>query len=602
MNNTAINSSHTYQAFKIKKQTGTYADALEAFGLASLIDKIHTKLNWNNAKITIENKGTVYIVTSSKPITKENIEQLPYFQVIKFIKLAEFDKKGKRNNKYIPVPKAVGTDFFDYPSQKAERDAYKLQFEKILKEKNKDLMKMQLKELTENRNSEFGKKIDVEYDIYSQMIANPYVAFSKLYDNFDKFQNNFHILILEILGTYSNNVVEKRSFKLTEKITAQQLFSPNQGKGLNRIKADSSNMENLNGTWITETMKIAGAFTIMFCQSVKVGSNYDLKVFVPDFNEIAFSTAKKIQLEFKKYLKSVSPIKLDIMNVLNYSSTFIKLSEGYKGKVKDTIGGFFSVYQKDLGQNKAVANISYLEIPTFISYEDKSEGKIWLDILEEQSKLINAITEQGDAMQGLIAYRNFISSSDLNSFFRFCNWYSVYLIQQLSKEKFFTKPFQIETLNKFFTLMDNKDNLKLSDIITNAGFLAVAKAIRKSTVSLQYTPKGNRNFEIRYGVVQQLQNKSKSKIDFIGFIGDFIGLYNAETAKFKEKNPNMATRAIVKDDELNQFYLLVDDHSPKLIGALLSSYGFALEAKEVKNDENGDEINLDEINTDQVTN
>jgi hypothetical protein len=119
---------------------------------------------------------------------------------------------------------------------------------------------------------------------------------------------------------------------------------------------------------------------------------------------------------------------------------------------------------------------------------------------------------------------------------------------------------------------------------------------------LQYTPKANRKYDIRYGVAQQLQNKSKSKIDFIGFIGDFIGLYNSETAKFKEKNPNMAPRAIVKDEELNQFYLLVDDHSPKLIGALLSSYGFALEAKEVKNDENGDEINLDEINPDQVTN
>ncbi len=594
MNNTATNPTTTYQAFTIQKQTGTYADALEAFGVASLIDKIHTKLNWNNAKITIENKGTVYVVTSSKPITKEDIVQLPYFQVIKFIKLAEFDKKGKQNNKYIPVPNAAGADYFDYPMQKAEKDNYKAQFEKILKEKNKDLMKVQLKELTDNRNSEFGKKIDAEFDIYSQMIANPYVAFSKLYDNFDKFQDNFHVLIIEILDTYSDKTIVEHNLKLTKKITAQQLFSPNQGKGLNRSKADSANMENLDGNWITETMKIAGAFSIMFCQSVKVGSTYDLKVFVPDFNEITFSTAKKIQLEFKKYLKSVSPIKLDIINVLNYSTTFIKLSEEYKGKIKDTIGGFFSVYQKDLGQNKAVANISYLEIPTFIRYENKAEGKIWLEILETQTKLINAITEQGDAIQGLLAYRNFISSSDLNSFFRFCNWYSVYLMQQLSKEKYFTKPFQIETLNKFFTIMDNNDNLKLSDIITNEGFLAVAKAIRKSTVSLQYTPKANRRFEIRYGVAQQLQNKSKSKIDFVGFIGEFIGLYNAETAKFKEKNPNMPTRAIVKDEELNQFYALLDNHSSKLMGALLASYGFALEAKEVKNDDNDDNVNPDE--------
>jgi hypothetical protein len=166
-------------------------------------------------------------------------------------------------------------------------------------------------------------------------------------------------------------------------------------------------------------------------------------------------------------------------------------------------------------------------------------------------------------------------------------------MQQLSKEKYFTKPFQIETLNNFFVFMEN-DNLKLSDIITNNGFLAVAKAIRKSTVSLQYTPKTNRQFEIRYGVAQQLQNKSKSKIDLVSFIGEFIGLYNAETARFKEKNPDKLSRAIVKDEELNQFYSLVDSYSSKLIGALLASYGFALETKEIKNDEDADALVISE--------
>ncbi|MFN3316649.1 MAG: hypothetical protein ACK40K_07540, partial [Raineya sp.] len=140
--------------------------------------------------------------------------------------------------------------------------------------------------------------------------------------------------------------------------------------------------------------------------------------------------------------------------------------------------------------------------------------------------------------------------------------------------------------------MDN-ENLNLSEIIANEGFKAVAQAIRKSTVSLQYTPKDARKFDIRYGLAQELQNKSKSKIDLATFIGEFIATYNAETAKVAEKNGGKSFRANVKDEELAQFYALLDKHPSRLIGALLASYGFALKAKEVKEDES---VELNEEN------
>lgn len=572
------NSENKYQYFTIQRQSGTYADALEAFGLASLLEKINNQLGNGNAKITIENKGTAYVVSNSHAINIEQVNGLKYFQVVKFVK----------NKIETEVPTFAQADFFDYPTQKGIKDLYKEEELNIRKEKNKEIMKEQLKALNERKKNEFGKRIDAEYDIYSQIIRNPYSAFCKLYENFNQNQSNFNVLVFEIFNFYSGKELVKKTFKITEKVTSQQLFAPNQGKGLNRNKADKADMENLDGYWVTETMKIAGAFEIMFCQNVKVGSTYDMKVFVPDFNFITLKVAKSLQLEFKRNLKSVSPVKLDILNVLNYAQNFIKLSEEYKGKIKDTIGGFYSVYQKDLGQNKAVANISYLEVPNFIEFETKKEGVIWLEILKEQSKIINGIAEQGDAIQGLLAYRNFISSSNLDSFFKFNNWYSIYLMQALSQEKYFIKPFSIETLNKFFNMVEYNDTFKLSEIITDTGFLAVAKTIRKSTVSLQYTPKNARKYEIRYGVAQQLQNKSRTKIDFVSFIGEFIGIYNAETARQKEKNPDMPTRAIVKDEELNAFYALLDKYPAKLIGSLLASYGFALNAKSVKDEGDDD--------------
>ena len=122
-------------------------------------------------------------------------------------------------------------------------------------------------------------------------------------------------------------------------------------------------------------------------------------------------------------------------------------------------------------------------------------------------------------------------------------------------------------------------DFKISEIISNEGFQKVAYAIRKSTVTLQYTPKDQRKFEIRYGLAQNLQNKSKSASDLAEFIGEFIATFNAETARYAEKTGTVL-RANIRDNELNQFYELLDKYPSKVIGALLASYGFALTKNE----------------------
>ena len=134
--------------------------------------------------------------------------------------------------------------------------------------------------------------------------------------------------------------------------------------------------------------------------------------------------------------------------------------------------------------------------------------------------------------------------------------------------------------------MDNQE-ISLKAIIENEGFKAVAEAIRKSTVSLQYLQKDRRKYEIRYGVAQALQTKSKTKTDLAEFIGDFISLYNAETSRKAEKDDRIF-RKNVREDKLSQFYELLDNHSSKLIGALLASYGFALPPKEQSTDDEDD--------------
>lgn len=564
-----------YKDFIVKKQSGTYAETLEAFGVANLINEILIRSNVIN-KVIIEDQDTHYLILSNKDITEDMLSTLRYFQVIKFIL--------KDDNE--PIPNGV-LDYFDYPRQKSISDFYKKRFDEIDKNKhlNAEQKKSAKRSLNEEKNGDFGQKIDPEFYVYREIKGNPYPSFKNLFNNFHQKKDNFQDLIREVLNYYTHQISPKRIFKLVdEKPTALQLYNPNQGKGLNKGKANNAEMGPVKSYWIPETMKISGSLSMMICQYVKVGSGYDMKIFVPEFKQINLSEAKSLLFDFKKDLKSISPIKLDIFNIINFSIKFIQRTPEYnKGKIKNTIKGFHSVYQKDLGQNKAVSNIAFIVTPDFIEYSTKEEGREWIEILEQQRNLISNIEELGDAIQGLLSYRSFLGSTGsaaLNNFTKFSYWYASYLMQQLAKGNKYIRTFKIDTLTKLFTYMESN----LIEIIQNDGFKAVAAAIRKSTVSLQYTPKDRRQFEIRYGLAQQLQNKSKSKDDITTFIGEFIATYNAETGRYAEKNNGKAKRANVKDTELVQFYCLLDNCPSRLIGALLASYGFALSKKELEED------------------
>lgn len=573
--------------FYIQKQSGTYSELLEAYGLANLINEILLRTNRQGYKITIKDKQHSYLVKTNIDLTDALIQNLNYFQIIKFIKKDTLTK----------IPPDI--EFFDYPENKAAFDNYKKLFKEIESDKNKSVeeKKQARKLLIMQKESEFGTKIDTEFDVYREIKLNPYVSFTKLHENFHQNQNNFSLLVGAILSYYSSQSIPELGFSLSEKKpTAQQLYNPNQGKGLNKGKANNASMSNIDGFWISETMKISGALSFMVCQYVKSGSSYDLKIYVPEFNEISLSEGKRLILNFKKYLRSASPLKLDVLNSLNFTIKFIQLTPEYTGKVVKTLHGLHSVYQKDLGQNKAVANISFIRTPDFVSYNNQAEGQEWLEILEDQRNLISSIKEQGDAIQGLQEYRNFLGSSGasaLKYFTAFSFWYAIYLMQQLAKNNTYIRTFKIEYLTKFYKNMNTKE-LNITEIINNEGFQAIAKAIRKSTVTLQYTPKEHRKFEIRYGLAQQLQNKSKSKNDLATFIGEFISTYNAETSRNAEKNGGQASRANVKDDDLNKFYSLLESNSPRLVGALLASYGFALNKKETQINEEIDEEGVDQ--------
>lgn len=569
--------------FRVKKVTGTYSELLETYGLANFLKKIFDSLGERDSKIMIIDRDTFFEVTVNTDITDEMIERVHYFLPFKYIKVkADADVSAY-------------SDCYDYPQQKKWKKERNEELQRVYKEfqgkEKKEERERQIKEI------ESRYDIDVAHDVYSQICTpNNFPSFDKLFGNFHHNREMFPLLVKEILAYYSENTYDSKGFEkqlkgkaFAKNITATQLYNPSQGQGLNKLKADGLNRKNFDSSWVAETMKISGALSDMVCQLVKVGSSYDLKVAVPEYKKIGWGNKRALMLAFKKYLKGNTPIKIDILDILLLTEKLVELTaiEGKPCNVRNSVTGLHTVYQKDLGQNKAVVNIGFLQVPDFIEIGTEDERADWLEILEEQRQIIGSIDELGSTIQGLMWYRDFISGSDLNSFFRFSFWYGAYLSNQLSNKKY-ARAFTVESLNKFYMSMDTK----LREIVENKGFVAVAKAIRQSTVNLQYTSKENRKYEVRYGVAQTLQVKSKTPEDLAEYIGEFIAVYNAETARQTEKS-GQALRANVREDELTEFYALLDRFSSKLVGAMLASYGFALSAKKQEGME-GEDSSMEE--------
>lgn len=557
--------------FRVKKVTGTYSDTIEAFGLANLLYEIQKRSDVFRSKLGIEDKGLYYEIVLSPEIAVEQIDRLEYFPIFQF---------AIQNN-----TQELEDGYFNYPEQrslKKERQELIQDAYKVLAGKDKiQQLKSRLSEIDHLYKVE--KFISPQLDVYAQMVSkNNYVGFVKLFRNIELNKNSFSEIVKAILYYYSDKAVEldtKSLASFEDSVTALQIYNPTTGKGQNKAKASGASAGPVKLNWISETMKISGALTNMLCQSIKVGSSYDIKVVVANFKKAEYSQQKKIALAFKNNIKGNTPLKVDILNLLIINKQLIENTDEYKGfKAKNILTGLHTTYQKDLGQNKAVVNIAELRTPEFIEFDSNDEAKDWIGFLEEQIKIIGSIEELGDATQGLLAYRMFLTSSLFSSWAKFIFWYSDYIMVNLSKGKY-AIPFRESSLIKFFNTMTMGD-FKIAEIISNEGFQKVAYAIRKSTVTLQYTPKDQRKFEIRYGLGQTLQNKSKSATDLAEFIGEFICIFNAETARYAEKN-GKALRANIHEHELNQFYLLLDKYPSKVVGALLASYGFALTEKEV---------------------
>jgi hypothetical protein len=400
-------------------------------------------------------------------------------------------------------------------------------------------------------------------------------------------------LLLELFSTHPNPSEEAEvawdelnkaaGLGLKSDMTCLQLFNPEQSMGQNKSKATGIAIVNTKGFWLVEYLKAVGYFEVAYTRLVKGTKDRKTLVLVP--RALDAEQLQSLQTAFHQVnYGAESAIRMDVLAVLRYTEVLLKYyfpspesawGGGLGWSPQQEIAGFRTAFYKSLGNSAATMNMAFLALPAWIRVDDEEAAQLFSDLLAELIQFVRQFDEShSDAVTLLSYFRDFLSGGSLSAFFAFTRAFPAYLMSQLEARKY-VRPLSVSFIERFLMSQDNKQEPAFKPILESEGFQAVAYAIRQSTITAQYLKsKGERKYDIRYGLGQDLARKAHSKALFVAALSEFLFKYNAENAQVMEtrKGP---FRKSVQTEHIEEVIGLIDAYGAPLVANLLIAYGYA---------------------------
>ena len=567
------------QIYFVDKQTGTFADVCSAYGLATILDELLRRALGEHGVCTVRilDRGTTYAIELTPALQAEWVENSSFFAPIPFI------KRPKNSN---TIPDNIYN--IDYNVQKARYDAYnelrKTLGDTLKKDPNDSEALAALRESEPHPDYRIWQKINTMsgIDAYNGAVTN-------WYENREHFAELLKLLLA--LHAKTPNAVSdceigwkklKKERNLKDRLSMLQVFNPNAGKGQNTPKANNLSMKNIDNFWICEYLKMVGFYHCAVPRFVLVKQGQppkDRKTFALAPINITLAAHNDIFKNFRDKVSSNHAIKSDIFAALNYTDCFLQycqaaqeLDDLWGEGPQNFVAGLHTAFYKDLGNSSAVMNLSFINLPDWMNVENTNDVQEYLEIIEEHLNIVGSLEEERSEGYHLLQhYRDFLSAHDFTAFFEFTAQYPSYLLNALAKGNFWVKPLSTTNLRR---LLMNKQK-ELTPIIESDGFQNIARAIRQSTVTLQYMTKSGRPpYDIRYGLGQELRRKANYPDEFIQVLGDFLHSFNAENARIAETS-SQHWRKSVREDDITEIVRLIDQHGPQTVCHLLLAFGYA---------------------------
>jgi len=576
---------HSYDRLYIDKSTRTF-DELSAFGVMRLADVVYASIPHT---ILLRECGSYNEITLDPPITSDMLAQVGLMAPLPFIKTL-------KNADSLPAD-APSVDYEYWKDIRKQYFAAQDRDGLILPHEHWDIFRAVNPAALPGYTSVLGNW----WQIQSQL---PEVL-TLIFDLFSQYPND-----IEGAVTVWKDMDKHFGWGINPGATCQQLFNPDQGKGQNRVKADGLSVGNMDNFWLVEFLKMVGFYEAAMTRTVKGGK--DRKTFVVAPRELDFAKHTDLMSRFRASMRTAeNSIRFDILASLRYTRTLI---EHYLAPEAPTepwlqdvyypaqeVAGFRTAFYKDLGNAVATMNLAFVALPGWIKIDSHDDAAEYVRLLAEQPLLrqfsfiqfVRQFEEKNsDAYRLLQDLRDFVSSGDLKAFFQFTNAFAAYYMGMKERNKYavaLTPAF----LDRVMLAMSTEE-MKLYEIISNEGFQNVAYAIRQSTVVAQYRKKqGDRKYDVRYGLGQELNRKARYPKDFMIVLSDFAAKYNAENAQIMETRPAPYRRSLQTSD-LEAITYLIDEFGSELIGNMLVAYGYARSPRKDEDPALQDEQNEEE--------
>ena len=536
-------------SFFFPATTGTHADVFAVVGLASVLRSA--------GDCTIRKTDSGFEVIIDPPSALHGGSSLDYSPGYLFLKT---DAKST-------VPPKVG-EVLDYAVEKAKFDAYR-EARKAALAAGAEIAE----EVDANRPRKDWRLYQVLNALQGDDAANKIV---KAIRNLSpaEWREQLH----RALGALREN----RAVNAPWDASLVQLFSPHAAKGYARLKPDSTGRgDKTKDGWadpFTEWLRIRGYFASA-CPFFVGSKGEHIRLLCPVPKNIEIGALMDVVAELRQARVYGSAPKIDCMATLELARLLIRHFRERKSQLlapDALISGIIIANYQSMGQAKAVTAIETLAVPGWFPLEAEGDADLWTTVLEEHQAVIRRLRDDHSDEIGLIlAYRRFLQKRGSKAAFillEFMEQYGIFLLRErASASNNRRKQFQTDHLE---AILNQQDEYK--QVISNAGFKAVAAAIRSATVSSQAMKSlGRRDYrEIRYDLLPELRRKRSlpGVAPFLGAVSDFIATYNAESARRMEQGKTTGIKRVTSEDMESFTELLLEQRDASVLGAMLCAY------------------------------
>jgi hypothetical protein len=591
------------QTLFIDKSSGTFADPLLAYGLAVVVNDVLKRTGERGQpSVRLNDHGAYYRLDCTSALDGARLAMVPtpYMptQVI----------RTHKNAAKLPLDLPPQT-IADYEAERDKRTEFFEICNSLPKEAQVALARGEYHPALAALR---GQEPHEHWDVFRAINPSALIGYNKLMSQWWAIQESLSqvLVLLRDLFAQTPNDLEAavatwkkldkaHGWGIKAKTTAAQIYNPSQGKGQNRTKADKLSMGNVSGFWLVEWLKAVGFYHAALTKQLR--GVKDRKTYVLAPSEIDLGESDKIMRAFQgRMARAETAIRSDVLASIRYTQAMLDFTRQREGTSLKTrlfkrrqpsrvVSGFYSAFYKDLGNAVATMNLSFIGLPSWIRVEGEEEVEDALNVLAEHESVVRQFEEShGDDYNLLLRYRDFLSGNDLRPFFEFTTAYSGYLISRKEQRGGYVPQFTTTNLRRL--IMNSQEGPHLSKILETPGFQNIAYAIRQATVTAQYRKQqGDRRYDVRYGLGQQLARKAAYPSEFIAELADFLGKYNAENAQVMENRPGPYRRSI-RTSDIDEIVALIDEFGDsRLICNLLVAYGYARVPRQDDSEEVTDE-------------